>query len=77
MKLSSERIMTMNNCKEKIEELKKLGLDGLYKLILEQQEQIDRLFGALGRYLNGDTEYAEKILWGDDHNECIGEDEGE
>jgi hypothetical protein len=37
----------MNNCKNKqLEELKKLGLDGLYKLILTQQGQIDRLYGA-------------------------------
>lgn len=60
----------MNNCKEnKLEELKKLGLDGLYKLVLDQQYRIDRLYGALGRYLNGDTEEAERILWGEG-NSC-------
>lgn len=56
-----------NNTKtnqEKINDLKKIGLDGLYELILTQNEQINRLYGAVGMLLEGDYTEANKILWG-------------
>lgn len=40
-------------------------MDGLYKLVLDQQKQIDKLYGALGMYLNGNIGEAERILWGE------------
>lgn len=36
----------MNNCKndnKQLEELKNMGLDGLYELVLDQKEQINKL----------------------------------
>lgn len=60
---------SMNNCKD-LDELKKLGLDGLYKLVQDQQEQIDRMFGALDKmltYIFG-KEFTKEFLYGKGEN---------
>lgn len=59
----------MQDCKENdIKKLKEMGLDGLYKLILTQQEQIDRLYGAVNMLIESDRREAQKILYGEGGN---------